>query len=111
MKNNHKNWTKEELKIYIMLLCAKADSEISPEEIELIQSKTSQETFDKIYDEFKVDKKKKSLKKIERAIGFHHFGAIELITFRKEIFEVYLADTILCKKERYLDQILDNIIY
>ncbi len=111
MKNNHKNWTKEELKIYIMLVCAKADGEVSPEEIELIKSKTSHEAFDKIYEEFKGDKKKKSLKKIERAIGFHHYGALELLELRKEIFKVYFADNILCKKERYLDQILDNIIY
>lgn len=111
MKNNHKNWTKEELKIYIMLVCAKADNEISPEEIELIQLKSSKETFDKIYAEFKGDKKKKSLKKIETAIRFHHYGAMELLELRKEIFKVYFADNVLCKKERYLDQILDNIIY
>lgn len=111
MKNNYNNWTKEELKIYIMLLCAKADGEETPEEIELIKSKTTHETFDKIYNEFKGDKKKKSFRKIERAIGKHHYGAMELLTFRKEISEVYMADNILCKKERYLNQILDNIIY
>ncbi|WP_339610965.1 hypothetical protein [uncultured Planktosalinus sp.] len=111
MKNNHKNWTKEELKIYIMLLCAKADGESSPEEIDLIQSKTSQEVFDKIYAEFKGDKKKKSLKKIDAAIGYHHYGVLELVELRKEIFNVYMADNEFCKKEKYLDNILDNIIY
>jgi len=111
MKKNHKNWTKEELKIYIMLLCAKADGEIAPEEIEHIKSKTSQETFDKIYTEFKGDKKKKSLKKIETAIRFHHYGVLELVELRKEIFKVYMADNEFCKKEKYLDNILDNIIY
>ncbi len=93
-----------------MFLCAKADGEISSEEIELIKSKTSQETFDKIHDEFKGDRMKKSLKKIEKAIGFHHYGAIELVELRKEIFKVYFPDNVLCKKERSLDQILDNII-
>lgn len=111
MKDNHKTWTKEELKIYILLVCAKADDEISPEEVELIQLKTNQETFDKIYAEFKGDKKKKSLKKIERAIGLHQYGSLELLELRKEIFKVYLADNVLCKKERYLDQVFDNIIY
>ncbi|MBZ9628386.1 hypothetical protein LB456_13235 [Psychroflexus sp. CAK57W] len=111
MKNNHKNWTKEELKIYILLVCAKADDEISPEEIKLIQLKTSQETFDKIYTEFKGDKNEKRLKKIERVIGLHHYGSLELLELRKEIFKVYLADNVLSKKERYLDQIFDNIIY
>jgi hypothetical protein len=37
MKNNHKNWSKEELKIYILLLCANASGEESPEEIEVIK--------------------------------------------------------------------------
>lgn len=111
MENNHKTWTKEELKIYILLVCAEADDEITPEEIKVIQLKTNQETFDKIYNEFKGDPIKKSLKKIERAIGLHHYGSLELLELRKEIFEIYLADNVLCKKERYLDQIFDNIIY
>lgn len=111
MKNNHKNWTKEELKIYILLLCANADGEISTAELEVIKSRTSQETFEKIYNEFKGDKKKKSLKKIDTAIGYHHYGVLELVELRKEIFNVYMADNEFCKKERYLDNILDNIIY
>lgn len=111
MKNNHKNWTKEELKIYIMLLCAKADGEIESEELEIIKSKTSMETFEKMFEEFKGDKDKKSLKKIERAISYHHFGVMELVELRKEIFNVYMADNEFCKKEKYLDNILDNIIY
>ncbi|SDG77951.1 hypothetical protein [Psychroflexus sediminis] len=111
MKNNHKNWTKEELKIYILLACAKADDEISPEEIEVIQLKSPHELFEKIYDEFKEDKKKKRLKKIESAIRFHRYGAIELIELRNDIFKVYMADNLICKKEKYLDNILNNIIY
>jgi len=111
MKNNHKNWTKEELKIYILILCAKADGEETPEEIELIKSKTTQETFDKIYEEFKGDKKKKSLKKIEAAIGYHYYDVMELVALRKEIYNVFMVDKNLAMKERYLDKILDNIIY
>jgi hypothetical protein len=111
MKNNQKNWTKEELKIYILLLCAKADGEASPEEIELIKSNTTAETFDKMYEEFQGDNKKKSLKKIEVAIGYHHYEVMELIELRKEIFDVFMADNSFCEKERYLDNILDNIIY
>ncbi len=111
MKNNHNNWSKEELKIYIMLLCAKADGEETPEEIELIKSKTSQEIFDKIYAEFKGDKEKKSLKKIRTAIGDNHYDVPELIELRKELFKVYMADSEFSKKEKYLDKILDNIIY
>lgn len=111
MKGNHKNWTKEELKIYILCLCSKADGEVSPEELELIRSKTSQETFDKIYTEFKEDHEGKSLKKIEKAISNHHYGSLELVELRTEIFQVYMADNCFSKKEKYLDNILDNFIY
>lgn len=111
MKNNHKNWSKEELKIYILLLCANASGEESPEEIEVIKSKNSVETFDKMYAEFKGDKLKKSIKKIETAIGLHKYEVMELVELRKEIYNVYMADNEFCKKEKYLDDILDNIIY
>lgn len=111
MKNNHKNWTKEELKIYIMLLCANADGKAKDEELEIIKSKTTQETFDKIHEEFKGDKEKKRLKKIDTAIGYHHYGVLELVELRRELFKIYMADNEFCKKEKYLDNILDNIIY
>lgn len=111
MENKTSNWTKEELKIYILLLCAKADSLESPEEIRLIKSKTNPETFDKIYNEFRGDKMKKSLKKIEAAIAIHYYDDMELIDLRKEVRQVYLADKNYANKERYLDKILDNIIY
>jgi hypothetical protein len=111
MKTEPKNWTKEELKIYILLLCTKADSVETPEEINLIKSKTNPETFKKIHNEFRGDKKKKSLKKIEAAIAIHHYDEMELMELRKEIRQVYSADKNFAISERYLDQILDNIIY
>lgn len=111
MKNEISNWTKEDLKIYILLLCAKADSVETPEEINLIKSKTNPETFEKIYNEFQGDKLKNSLKKIEAAIAIHLYGEMELMELRKEIRQVYMADKNFANRERYLDQILDNIIY
>ena len=55
MTSKSNNWNKQELKIYILLLCANADSVKSKEEIELIKSKTNSETFDKIFKEFSKD--------------------------------------------------------
>lgn len=111
MKSQAKNWTKEEFKIYILLLCAKADKIESSEEIELIKSKTRPETFEKIYNEFSNDKKSNSFKKIEAAIVNLHYGSMELIELREEILQVYMADNAFSGKEKYLDKILDNIIY
>ncbi|TXE17227.1 hypothetical protein ES731_12465 [Psychroflexus gondwanensis] len=111
MKTNYKNWSKEELKIYILLVCASADGEQSEEEINFIKSKTSKDLFEKMHTEFKGDKKKKSFKKIERAVGNLDYGSLELLELRKEILEVYMADKTFHKKEKYLDRILDNIIF
>ena len=51
--SNH--WTKEELKIYVLLLCAEADANKSADEIKLIQSKTDTETFERMAQEFSND--------------------------------------------------------
>lgn len=52
MKKALTNWTKHELKIYLLCLCANADNVESVEEIELIKSKTDAATFKKMYSEF-----------------------------------------------------------
>lgn len=48
MKNELSKWSKAELKIYILLLCAKIDQEESEEELALIKSKTGEDTFNRI---------------------------------------------------------------
>ena len=105
------NWTVTELQIYILLLCANADKEETQEEINLIQSKVTLETFDKIYKEFHGDSEKKRLKKVDRNIHLHNFSTMDLITFRKQIFEIFLSDGKFKIMEQRLDSILDNILY
>jgi len=111
MKNNHNNWTKEELKIYLLLLCAKADEVISQEELDMIKSKTAHKNFDEIYEEFLEDDESTSLDKISTAIGHLEYGDMELFELRQEIFELFMADNKFSPREKYLDRILDNIIY
>ncbi|MCG2459260.1 hypothetical protein K8352_00705 [Flavobacteriaceae bacterium F89] len=71
MKNELEKWSKAELKINILILCAKIDEVESEEEIALIQSKTDVETFNKLYDEFCCDEEDDCFKKIEYAVGLH----------------------------------------
>ena len=111
MKNNHNNWTKDELKIYLLLLCAKADEVISQEELDMIKSKTTHKNFDEIYEEFLEDDESKSFDKICTAIGHLEYGDMELFELRQEIFELFMADHEFSPREKYLDRILDNIIY
>ncbi|AVI50408.1 hypothetical protein C5O00_04210 [Pukyongia salina] len=111
MKHKTPNWTKHELQIYIMLLAAQIDKEIDEEELSMIRSKTDEETFEKMYGEFKKDSNKKRLAKIRGGIDQHEYSHMELVEFRKEISEIFLADNKFKPREQHLDRILDNILY
>lgn len=111
MKPKPAKWTKTELQIYILLLCANVDKEESDVEMQLIQSKVSKETFDKIYTEFHEDSKKRKRKKIERNIHLHDYSYKELITFKKEVHEIFFSDGDFKMMEQRLEMTLDNILY
>ena len=104
-------WTKTELQIYILLLCANADKNETEDELELIQSKVSKITFVKIYKEFHDDPDEKRLKKVAKNIHFHDYSNMELIAFRKEVHEIFFSDGDFVMMERRLDMTLDNILY
>lgn len=111
MINTSKNWSKHELKIYILLLCAQADAVQSQEEINLIKAKTDNETFNSLYQEFKMDDEDTSILKIETSVGRHQFSHMELSDLKKEIHELFNSDDKFSAAERYLSKILDNIVY
>lgn len=111
MKNDQNYWTKTELKIYILLLCSRADAVEREEEISLIKSKVDPETFEKIYEEFSKDTEDQSLDKIRDNIGKHHYSHMELYALRREMQEVFLADDNFKLMERNLERILENMLY
>lgn len=104
-------WSKKELQIYILLLCANADSEETEEELQLIKSKTDSETFERIYKEFSKDSEEDRFDKIEASVQKHDYSNMELSEFRKEMYEIFLVDKKYLLMERNLDRILDNILY
>jgi len=111
MKTNQTQWSKVELKTYILLLCAKADLVETEEELNLIKSKTSTETFDSMYEEFFEDGEDEGLEKIQNAVGRHKYSYKELSALKKEIQEVFFSDKKLLMKEHNLGRVLDNILY
>lgn len=112
MKNPSKNWSKKELKVYLLLLCAQTDSQQSHEEIDLIRRKTDSDTFDKIYQEFEKDVDEDTrIQKIESAVHKHEFSQMELADLKKEIHQLFHSDKNFSESEKYLDRILDNIVY
>ncbi len=105
------NWTKTELQTYILLLCANADEDESEEELAMIKSKVSKDTFDKIYKQFSKDSEKKRLKRVDRNIHMHMYSSKELSDFRREVYEIFFADCNFTMMEKRLDWTLDNILY
>jgi len=111
MKSKKNPWTKQELKTYILLLCASADSKRSKDETRLIKSKIDSETFKKIKKEFSKDTEEESLKKVDEAIQLHEYSNLELNQLREDMHEIFNSDKDFGLAERNLDRILDNILY
>jgi len=111
MESQDQFWTKPELQIYILLLCAHADGVESDEEVKLIKSKTDEQTYAKMHEEFMADTEDERFTKIEENIHKHAFSEMELGSFRREIYGIFFADCNFNRMEKYLDRILDNILY
>lgn len=108
---NEKPWNKDELKCYILFLCAKADSIETKEELDLIKSMTTYKIYQKIYAEFCKDSEDQSLEKIRDSMQRNDYSYWELAKLRKEIEEVFASDGTILKKEHTLRNILDKILY
>lgn len=104
-------WSKAELKTYILLFCANIDNDETPEELNFIKSITSPEDFNKMYKELLSHTEQGSLDKIEENIQYNEFSDMELIEFRNEIRQIFNSDNKIHRKEGTLDRILDNILY
>lgn len=109
MKAN--KWTKTELQIYILLLCANADSAETEEEINLINSKVDEKIFKKIHKEFSEDSEEDRFEKIDDNIQSHEYTTMELAQLRREMYEIFFSDCDFKLMERNLDKIMDNMLY
>jgi len=85
-----KNWTKEELKIYILIYCSNADFNESQLEIDYIKSKLQNSNFEKMHAEFEQDNDYQSIQKIMASIKAHRCEHDK--TLLKEIMELFLSD-------------------
>lgn len=92
MKDNVNHWTKEELKMYLLLFCANADFTASKSETDLIKLKGKHSNFDKIHAEFESDNDYQSIQKIQSAVARHGYSSNEIESLYKEIKELFLSD-------------------
>ncbi len=111
METRTSRWSKKELQVYILLLCANADTVQSEEELALIRSKTDADCFEKIYSEFQNDSEDESFNKIERSIAVHQYSFKELSQLKQEMKEVFFSDHKFMMMEYNLERILNNMLY
>lgn len=102
------NWTKEELKIYILIYCSNTDFSESKLEIAYIKSKIRTKNFEKIHNEFEKDNDYQSIQKIQSSIKDHHYENNESIL--REIMELFLIDDSFDVLEKNLNMGLKHIL-
>jgi hypothetical protein len=92
MSDTHTNWTKEELSAYILLYCANANFEATPEEIRLIRSKVRPSKYQSIHDTFEQDNDYQSAQKIQAAVTRLGLSEREINTLLEEMKALFFAD-------------------
>jgi len=85
-----KKWTKEELKIYILIYCSNANFTESKLEVNFIKSKLTNSNFEKIHAEFDQDNDYQSIEKIISSVKEHGYENKKILM--KEIMELFLSD-------------------
>jgi hypothetical protein len=92
MKEFDTNWSKEELKVYILIYCANANFSESEVETDFIKSKTRGNSFERIHDEFDKDDDYQSIQKIRLTLKKYGYSKDETGRLFKEMKELFLSD-------------------
>ncbi len=92
MSNETPNWTKEELRAYVLIYSANADFTETRIEKNAIQARIENVDFDKIHIEFDRDNDYQSIQKIQTSMEKHGFTKAEKDELFTEIKEVFKSD-------------------
>ena len=110
MKKSIANWTKDELKTYLLIYCANADFSIDKVEIDYIKSKVGTDIFDKINAEFEKDNDYQSIQKIQSSFDIYGYSKDESDDLINEIKELFLSDEHFDSLEQNLYRGLSQIL-
>jgi hypothetical protein len=111
MEAKSQNYNKEELKIYLLLLCSKADSIITQEELNFIKSKLDVAIFKKIYKNFLSHTEDEVLEIIEDTINELQLSHLEILEIKNQMKTLFFIDNNYTMKEKNLTRIINNILY
>lgn len=111
MKTELSMQSKADLEIFTPLLYSKINPKKSGEELAQIKSKTAEDTFNLINNQFCCDEKDGCFEKIKVAINHSYCRPKELNEPKKEILDVTHSDKNVSMKERYIENTFDTILY
>jgi len=111
MKNIQTNWSKEELKIYLLIYCANADFIESTDEIDLIKSEIDEPTYKKLHKEFNHDNDFQTIEKIENTVERLGFSTTEIDELIEEIKHLFTADDNFDIQEHNLFNALKKLLH
>ncbi|GJM35858.1 MAG: hypothetical protein DHS20C18_48590 [Saprospiraceae bacterium] len=92
MKEINTNWSKEDLKAYLLLYCANADFVETEEEVNLIQSKVGEDRYKNIHIEFDQDNDYQKIQKIQANLEKHNYSKEQIDSLFQEMKELFLTD-------------------
>ena len=104
------NWTKEDLKIYLLIYCANADFSESKHELKYIKEKIKNSQYDKIRDEFEKDNEYQSIQKIQTTIKELGYSKLAINSLLEEIKELFVSDHNFNTQEQNLFRGLNKIL-
>lgn len=84
------NWTKDDLRTYLLIYCANADFTESKKELEFIKSKINGSDFARLHSEFDKDNDYQSIEKIQSAYKALDYDNAD--TLMQEVREFFYAD-------------------
>ena len=86
------DWTREELKAYILLYCANANFIETQEEKEFIKSKVGEEKYMKVHKEFDKDNDYQRIQKIQSSVERFNYSKHEIDILFMNIKKMFLTD-------------------
>lgn len=110
MQNFDTQWTREELKAYVLIYGAHADFEESPEEIGLIVSKLGEEIYAKMHSQFANDNDHQSISKIQSSLERLAYSQNEKIALLMELKKLFKSDGDFDIQERNLFSGLERLL-
>lgn len=102
MEEFNTQWSREELKAYILMYCAYADFIESKAEKEYIKSKVGEEKYQKIHKEFDADNDYQRIQKIQVTVARFDYNKNEIDRLFHNIKRMFL-------KEGEMDVLEENI--